>query len=312
VSINPQSNSDPWDIVPGVVDEPRDGRTYSEVVLPFVARSDNFILQGTKFSIGGFELLQEGTDVINGDQVVLDHKAFALKDQPFQLRINLSGFVLELSIRAGFVGTEGEGEDRRLLFAITEISAREEQALRRVIRAYLNGQIANADDVMRAMDDPTGTGKAPAKPAPAPSGTNWKPRIIAGLASAVCAIILGISLISIYDRYMIIESSFASITAPKVDILSPGMGRLDLATGPAGHRVKRDDDLFVVQNAELQAELELARARVTFLEASRNRKSKIINTRDVSALDEPQIKAIQELGPDEASIELLVAPHICA
>jgi len=75
--------------------------------------------------------------------------------------------VLELSIRAGFVGTEGEGEDRRLLFAITEISAREEQALRRVIRAYLNGQIANADDVMRAMDDPTGTGKAPAKPAPA-------------------------------------------------------------------------------------------------------------------------------------------------
>jgi len=104
---------------------------------------------------------------------------------------------------------------------------------------------------------------------------------------------------------VIIESSFASITAPKVDILSPGMGRLDLATGPAGHRVKRDDDLFVVQNAELQAELELARARVTFLEASRNRKSKIINTRDVSALDEPQIKAIQELGPDEASIELL-------
>jgi len=305
MSIKPTSPSDPWDIVPGVVDEPRDGRTYSEVVLPFVARSDNFILQGTKFSIGGFELLQEGTDVINGDQVILDHKAFALQDQPFQLRINLSGFVLELSIRAGFVGTEGEDDDRRLLFAITEISPREEQALRRVIRAYLNGQIANADDVMRAMDDPTGTGKAPAKPAEVATGTNWKPRIIAGLASAMCAIILTISLISIYDRFMIIESSFASVTAPSVDILSPGIGRLELAVGPAGHMVKRDDQLFELKTAAIEADLELARARVAFLEASRDRSGRIINPRDVSALDAPQIEAVQNLGPDEGSIEIL-------
>lgn len=305
MSINPVSQTEAWDMVPGVVDEPRDGRTYSEVVLPFVARSDNFILQGTKFSIGGFELLQEATDVINGDQVLLDHKAFARNDQPFQLRINLSGFVLELSIRAGFVGTEGDDGDRRLLFAITEISPREEQALRRVIRAYLNGQIANADDVMRAMDDPTGTGKAPAKPVEQANSSNWKPRIIAGFASVLCAVILTVSAISIYDRYMIIESSFASVTAPKVDILSPGIGQLELSVGPAGDLVKRDDPLFVLKTAEIEADLELSRARVAFLEASRDRKSRIINPRDVSALDEAQIEAVQNLGPDEASLELL-------
>jgi len=138
MSIKPMEQAEPWDMVPGVVDEPRDGRTYSEVVMPFVARTDSLILQGTKFSIGGFELLGEATDVVNGDQVFVDHKAFALNDQPFQLRINLSGFVLELAIRAGFVGMEGEGTDQRLLFAITEISPREEQALR-------NGKVEACD-----------------------------------------------------------------------------------------------------------------------------------------------------------------------
>ncbi len=305
MSIKVTGTAEAWDMVPGVVDEPRDGRTYSEVVLPFVARSDNFVLQGTKFSIGGFELLHEGTDVITGDQVVLDHKAFALNDQPFQLRINLSGFVLELAIRAGFVGMEGEGADQRLLFAITDISPREEQALRRVIRAYLNGQIANADDVMRAMDDPTGTGKAPAKPAEVVVRSNWKPRMIAGFASVLCALILTVSLISIYDKYMIIESSFASVTAPKVDILSPGMGRLELAVGQAGDTVSRDDPLFALRAAKIEADLDLSRARLAFLEASRDRRGLIINPRDVSALDEPQIKAVQSLGPDAASIELL-------
>jgi len=305
MSIKPTASGEAWDMVPGVVDEPRDGRTYSEVVLPFVARTDNFVLQGTKFSIGGFELLQEATDVINGDQVIVDHRAFALNDQPFQLRINLSGFVLELSIRAGFVGTEGDEADRRLLFAITEISPREEQALRRVIRAYLNGQIANADDVMRAMDDPTGTGKKPAKAVEVTKPSHWKPRIIAGFASALCAFILTISLISIYDRYMIIESSFASVTAPKVDILSPGIGRLELEVGQAGHIVTRDDPLFTLKIARVEADLELSKARVAFLEASRDRTSKITNPRDVSALDDAQIEVIQELGPDEGSIERL-------
>ncbi len=306
MSIKPVSQADPWDIVPGVVDEPRDGRTYSEVVLPFVARTDGFVLQGTKFSIGGFELLREGTDVINGDQVVLDHKSFALRDQPFQLRINLSGFVLELAIRASFVGTEGDGEDQRLLFAITQISAREEQALRRIIRAYLNGQIANADDVVRAMDDPTGAGKKPASnAAPAPAQSNWKPRIIAGFASVICALILAVSLISLFDRFMITRSAFASVTAPKLDILSPGVGRIELLSGGAGHAVSRDDPLFVVRNAELEGAIELSRAKLAFLEASLDRTLKIGNVRDISALDAPQIEAVQGLGPDARSIELV-------
>jgi len=61
---------------------------------------------------------------------------------------------------------------------------------------------------------------------------------------------------------MIIESSFASVTAPSVDILSPGIGRLELAVGPAGHMVKRDDQLFELKTAAIEADLELARARV--------------------------------------------------
>lgn len=305
MSITPTAQIDAWDMVPGVVDEPRDGRTYSEVVLPFVARTDNFVLQGTKFSIGGFEVLHEATDVINGDQVLVDHKAFALNDQPFQLRINLSGFVLELSIRAGFVGAEGDDADRRLLFAITEMSPREEQALRRVIRAYLNGQIANADDVMRAMDDPTGAGRAPVKPTEIARSGTWKPRIIAGFASLLCALILTVSLISIYDRYMIIESSFASVTAPKVDILSPAMGRLALKVGHAGDMVARDDPLFVLDVAEIKADLELARARVAFLEGFQDRERAITNPRDVSALDDAQIEVIQNLSADAGSLERL-------
>ncbi len=306
LAVTPVSKSDPWDLVPGVVDEHRDGRTYSEVVLPFVARTDSFMLQGTKFSIGAFELLQEGTDVINGDQVLLDHRAFALQDQPFQLRINLSGFVLELSIRAGFVGTEGEGSDRRLLFAITEISEREEQALRRVIRAYLNGQIANADDVVRAMDEPTGSGKKPAaKQADVPQNSRWKPRIIAGFASTLCALILAVSLVSIYDRFMIIESEFASITAPKVDILSPGVGRLELSVSGAGDSVVRDAPLFNLKSAGLESELELARARVNFLKATYERKVRFRHQLDLDTLNESQIEAVTNLGPDENSLRQL-------
>ena len=303
---DPATNSEPWDLVPGVVDEYRDNRTFSDVVLPFVARTDGFLLQGTKFSIGGFELLQEGTDVIDGEQIVLDHRAFALNDQPFQLRINLSGFVLELSIRAGFVGIEGDEHDRRLLFAITEISEREEQALRRVIRAYLNGQIANADDVVRAMDQPTGFGKSPATKAAEPIPVSrWKPRLIAGFTSLLCASVLIVSLIALFDRFMIIESEFASVTAPKVDILSPGVGSLNLNVPGAGAMVQRDQRLFDIGSAKLASDLELARARVRFLQANLERRTRFVPQLDLDSLNEDQIKAVRNLGPDDNSIRQL-------
>ena len=293
MSIKPMEQAEPWDMVPGVVDEPRDGRTYSEVVMPFVARTDSLILQGTKFSIGGFELLGEATDVVNGDQVFVDHKAFALNDQPFQLRINLSGFVLELAIRAGFVGMEGEGTDQRLLFAITEISPREEQALRRVIRAYLSGQIATADDVMRAMDDPTGTGKPAPKAAPAVVQSTLKPKLVAALSSILCAFILTLSAISIFDKFMIVESSFASVTAPKVDILSPGTGKLKLAISGSGETVARDDPLYEVEIADLTADVALSEARLAFLVASRDRSAPATSQIDDGALTISQIEAVQ-------------------
>lgn len=281
-----------WDVVAGVVDEMRDQRTYSDVVLPFTARSDGFVLQGTKFSIGGFELLMRATDANTGDQITLDHRAFAKADQPFHLRILLSGFVLELSIRAGFVGIEGEGEDERLLFAITEMSPREEQALRRVIRAYLSGQIANADDVVRALDAPTGSLKGKPAPVVEVKPSRLKTRLIAGVSSVVCAGALTLSVISLYDKYMITESRFAAITAPKVDILSPGHGKLDLLAPAAGGQISRDDPLFIIEDKALEADVILSRTRIDYLQDARDRTNEILNPRDLSALDPAQVEAV--------------------
>lgn len=286
-------DDDEWNVLAGVVDEGRNQQTYADVVLPFTARSDGFVLQGTKFSIGGFELLLQATDANTGDQVTLDHKSFAQTDQPFHLRILLSGFVLELSIRAGFVGIEGEGDDERLLFAITEMSPREEQALRRVIRAYLSGQIATADDVVRALDSPTGAGKAKAAPVLEVKPSRLKTGIIAGLSAVICAAAVSVSVISLYDKYMITDSAFAAITAPKVDILSPGHGKLELAAPAAGGLLERDDPLFVLRDAELDAAISLSRTRIDYLQAARDRDEvEIINPRDVSALDPAQAEIV--------------------
>jgi len=83
------------------------------------------------------------------------------------------------------------------------------------------------------------------------------------------------------------------------------MGRLALKVGHAGDMVARDDPLFVLDVAEIKADLELARARVAFLEGFQDRERAITNPRDVSALDDAQIEVIQNLSADAGSLERL-------
>lgn len=294
-----------WDILPGVVDEHRDDRVYSEVVLPFVAQCDGFVMQGTKFSIGGFEILCEGTDVTSGGKKRLDHKAFATRDRPFELRINLSGFVLELNIRAAFVGTEGEGRQERLLFAITEISAHEEQALRRVIRAYLAGQIANADDVIRAMDGPTSSIRKNVVSVNARTSP-WRTRLLAGLTTLICLTAAMVASISLYDRVSITRAEFATVTAPKIDLVSQVQGRLETNVA-AGDMVRRDSLVFQLEDAALEAEIALSEARLKYLRSLGNR-TLVKQDKFDRALLETQNAALrfggdEEVLKDEISLE---------
>lgn len=63
-----------------------------------------------------------------------------------------------------------------------------------------------------------------------------------------------------YRNFMMIEPSFAAVTAPRIDIRAPGPGILAAHDLQAGDRVERDQLLTNVENSDLESDLILADA----------------------------------------------------
>ena len=81
------------------------------------------------------------------------------------------------------------------------------------------------------------------------------------VALALAAVLLlAVITATAYRNFFLIEPDFAAVTAPRIDILSPGSGQLSDHSLQPGDRVERDEKLAMVNNSDLQTDLIQAKA----------------------------------------------------
>ncbi len=241
---------------PGVTGEGRDDRSSVDVRMPFLVEIDDTVLKGVALSLEG--LFVEG------------HYGSSLDRRPrsIVLKIDLDGYFLDLTAAAAPMGTEDVGGLRVSFLQFTSLGERQRDVLRRVMRAYLAGHVASPDDLIRRMDPATFRRGAGGKAAAARRGgraRNLANLVTSSLSLLVLTIVLVLSLLAIYDRFTVVRSRFAAVTAPRIDILSPSSGQVILTPATLGRRVERDTELGQIKSEALEADLLRARARLAAL-----------------------------------------------
>jgi hypothetical protein len=78
---------------------------------------------------------------------------------------------------------------------------------------------------------------------------------------ATCALVLVLAA-SLFQRFAVVHSTFATVTAPKLEIGAPSGGEVRAHHIAPGDRVERDQFLVQVHDRHLDADLELARRRL--------------------------------------------------
>ncbi|WP_043530202.1 HlyD family efflux transporter periplasmic adaptor subunit [Litchfieldella xinjiangensis] len=230
--------------------ERRDERRHVRLSPPFHAKMpDDRVLTGGDLALGGFalyseEALEPGTPV---DISLLLEAGSAEFNVPVQARCVRS------------VPTD-DGQAYKNAFEITSIEAPQREVLRRVIRAYLSGHHASIEDMVGGQDPQTPRKRSNTRRSTPPVSQPPKPwgRYIALFAAA--GILALVAAATVYRNFMLIEPSFAAVTAPRIDIRAPGPGILEQHNLEAGDRVERDQYLTSVNNSDLQSDLILAEA----------------------------------------------------
>ncbi|QJQ95279.1 MULTISPECIES: PilZ domain-containing protein [Halomonadaceae] len=233
--------------------ERRDERQHVRVPAPFQARTeDGRIFDGIDVSMGGFEL--------KGDAAIAPGAVM-----PISLLMSAGTAELIVPVEAHCLRCHPDDEGQyRAAFRITHIDPAQQEVLRRLIRAYLSGRYASVESLIDDEDPQTprkrksGAAAPPAAP-PRPWG-----RYVALFAAAALLVVVGAA--TAYRNFMLIEPSFAAVTAPRIDIRAPGAGILEDHPWQAGDRVERDQYLTGVNNSDLESDLILARASQSYNE----------------------------------------------
>ncbi|GAB2797058.1 hypothetical protein GCM10027040_24570 [Halomonas shantousis] len=227
--------------------ERRDERHFIRVQVPFsVKLEDGRSFQGHDLSLGGFSLVsQESFDT--GKVVSVS------------LLITAGTAELIVPAAARVIRDEAQGSRDTVAFEFTQIDRRHRELLRRVIRAHLSGRYASVEALLDEEDPQTPHKRraAPAADKPERHSKPWGRYVALALAAIVlCAVAVATA----YRNFMLIEPDFAAVTAPRIDILSPGAGQLSEHDLQAGDRVERDQPLARVKDSDLETDLILARA----------------------------------------------------
>lgn len=227
--------------------ERRDERQHVRVSAPFqVQFKDGQTLPGEDLSLGGFSLHSDRP--IEPKQVV--HVALLLMAGSAELIVPVTARALR---------NHSESKGHATAFEITQIDQRHRELLRRVIRSHLSGRYAAIEDLIESEDPQTPRKRnqmAAAQAAP----QRKKPKGRYALLAIAAAILLAVIAATAYRNFMLIEPSFAAVTAPRIDIRAPGPGILAEHGLKAGDQVRRDQKLTTVINSSLQTDLILARA----------------------------------------------------
>lgn len=233
--------------------ERRDERGYIRVTLPFrvdLADSDTE-LSGNDVSLGGFSA-HSRRDYQPGQRITA---SLLMMAGATELIVPLKAECLRTTPAA-----RGEGYD--VSFEITEIEPQHRELLRQIIRSALSGRAPNVEGLIGGEDPQTPRKRQasralpPARP-PKPMG-----RYILLFAAIGVLVLVGAA--TAYRNFMLIEPSFAAVTAPRIDIRAPSPGILGEHELVAGDQVERDQLLTNVINSDLESDLILAEAALDY------------------------------------------------
>ncbi|MCB2117476.1 MAG: hypothetical protein KDE00_14575 [Rhodobacteraceae bacterium] len=252
-------------VEPGVYHERRDRRMHLDVRLPFSVYVDGKALKGAHFNIGSVAALREGYDGWSGEPIAVGPDAFPSGELTIGLHIQLSGFALDLDLVG--VPEAGRGEDEGLvLFRIVRMDPDSRDALKRIIRAYQAGHVPTSEDFVASLNPETRDG-ASANGIGAPAPRSWANRAAIAVSGMAILGIAGISAVSLYDRFFVVRSEFAAITAPQLTLLSPAQGQVEVTAGPVGSEVVLDQPLYRIEAPALESEIGMTEARIEALQA---------------------------------------------
>lgn len=233
--------------------ERRDERGYIRVALAFrVALADSDTeLTGNDVSVGGFSVQSERA-FEPGERI---SASLLMAAGTFEINVALKAKCLHATPMAS-----GKGYD--VSFEITEIEPHQRESLRQIIRSGLSGRSPNIDGLMASEDPQTPRKRQTTKQAPPSRSPKPIGRYI--LLFLAIGLLVLVSAATAYRNFILIEPSFAAVTAPRIDIRAPSPGVLGEHSFTAGDKVERDQLLTHVVNSELGSDLILAEAALNY------------------------------------------------
>ncbi|APE30035.1 pilus assembly protein PilZ [Halomonas aestuarii] len=234
--------------------ERRDERRFIRVTPPFRVRlDDGQELTGVDVSVGGFAV-RTSRPMRPGEQLSAS------------LLLTVGPTEMIVPVRAECRHATANGGQHVNGFEITDIDPPHRELLRQVVRSCLTGRQASIESLMEGEDPQTprkrkATSSKPQQPSRPP-----KPRGRYMLLFTAIAILALVATATAYRNFMLIEPSFAAVTAPRIDIRAPGPGILEAHDLKAGDQVERDEKLTRIANSDLESELILSRAALNYNE----------------------------------------------
>jgi len=238
-----------------IAHERRDERRDIRVSPPFRVRLDDqeATYAGADVPLGGFAL-HSPRPFKPGDRV----------SASLLLTAGATELIVPLRATCRHATPRGEGKGYTAGFEITDIEPPHRELLRQIIRSCLSGRTVDLEGLMHGEDAQTPHKRQQQTATPSTASRPPKPRgryLLLFLAIGVLAVVAAATA---YRNFMLIEPSFAAVTAPRIDIRAPGPGILAAHDLQAGDRVERDQQLTRVVNSELESDLILANAALRY------------------------------------------------
>ncbi len=230
--------------------ERRDERRHIRVSPPFRVRlDDGTTLTGADVSLGGFALYSDRT-FQPGEAV----------SASLLMMAGSTELVIPLRAECRRTMPEPSGRGYKVGFEIVDMEPPHRELLRQVIRSCLSGRTASVEALMAGEDPQTPRQRQAGVAKPLPSSRPPRPMRRYVMLFAAIGVLALVAAATAYRNFMMIEPSFAAVTAPRIDIRAPGPGILAAHDLQAGDRVERDQLLTNVENSDLESDLILADA----------------------------------------------------
>ncbi|MDN3520250.1 PilZ domain-containing protein [Halomonas ramblicola] len=237
-----------------ITHERRDERRHIRVSPPFrVTLADGTALPGVDVSLGGFAVRSE-RHLSPGESI----------EGSLRLVAGTTELIIPLRAECRHCSPAGDGNAFTVGFEIIDMEPPHRELLRQVIRSYLSGRTASVEALIAGEDPQTPRKRQAGVTQPLPASRPPRPMRRYVLLFAALAVLALVVAATAYRNFMLIEPSFAAVTAPRIDIRAPGPGILAAHDLQAGDRVARDQLLTRVENSDLESDLILAEAAQRF------------------------------------------------